>query len=94
MTQRIIRRVSTESFQHLHSLDLSFHLSRRTGMLSKAVDRGTRGISFLLGAMVFNVVPTAFEVSLVATILAIKVRGCVEEWGADVMANVAHFSRL
>lgn len=73
VTQSTIRRVSREAFAHLHRMDLSFHLARRTGSVSKAIDRGTRGISFVLGAMVFNVVPTAFEVTLVAAILAHKV---------------------
>lgn len=50
---------------HLHRLDLSFHLNRQTGALSKAIDRGTRGMSFTLSALIFNVIPTAVEVSLV-----------------------------
>ncbi|KFM65308.1 ATP-binding cassette sub-family B member 7, mitochondrial, partial [Stegodyphus mimosarum] len=61
-----IRRVAKSVFLHLHNLDLSFHLSRQTGALSKAIDRGTRGINFVLSALVFNVVPTAFEVALVS----------------------------
>ena len=72
VTQKIIRRVSGEVFDHLHSMDLAFHLGRQTGTLSKTIDRGTRGINFILGAMVFNVVPTAFEVGLVSIILAFK----------------------
>jgi ATP-binding cassette subfamily B (MDR/TAP) protein 7 len=53
----------------LHQLDLNFHLNRQTGALSKAIDRGTRGISFVLSALVFNVVPTIVEVTLVSAIL-------------------------
>lgn len=56
-------------FSHLHNLDLGFHLQRQTGALSKAMDRGTRGINFVLTALVFNVVPTIVEVALVSTIL-------------------------
>lgn len=57
---------------HLLELDLSYHLGRQTGALSRAIDRGTRGINFILSAMVFNVVPTALEVALVSGILAAK----------------------
>lgn len=56
-------------FLHLLNLDLNFHLSRQTGALAKAVDRGTRGINFILSALVFNIVPTAFEVTMVSSIL-------------------------
>jgi ATP-binding cassette, subfamily B (MDR/TAP), member 7 len=57
---------------HLHSLDLSYHVGRQTGGLSRAIDRGTRGINFILSSMIFNVVPTALEVVLVSGILAYK----------------------
>lgn len=50
-------------------LDLGFHLSRQTGGLTRAIDRGTKGISFLLTSMVFHVLPTALEISLVCGIL-------------------------
>lgn len=70
VAQNSVREMAKQTFLHLHSLDLSYHLTRKTGMLSKAVDRGTRGISFFLNAMVFNIVPTIFEVSLVSGILA------------------------
>jgi len=72
VSQDSIRRVARNVFTHLHSLDLSFHLSKQTGALSKAIDRGTRGISFVLSALVFNVVPTIFEVTLVSSILYYK----------------------
>ena len=57
-------------FRHLHDLDLSFHLNRQTGGLSKTLDRGSRGISFVLERMVFNVVPTFVELSMVCGVLA------------------------
>lgn len=72
VAQNSIRRVAKNVFLHLHNLDLNFHLSRQTGGLSKAIDRGTRGINFVLSALVFNVVPTIFEVSLVTGILYYK----------------------
>lgn len=59
-------------FEHIHSLDLAFHLGRASGSLARVVDRGTRGIHFILSSMIFNVVPTALEVLLVAGILAYK----------------------
>lgn len=68
-----IRKIATNVFLHLHSLDLSFHLNKQTGALSKTIDRGSRGINFVLSAMVFNVVPTIFELALVSSILGYKV---------------------
>lgn len=66
VTQSAIRRVANEVFNHLHALDLAFHLGRQTGGLSRVIDRGTRGINFLLSAMVFNVAPTLFEIAVVS----------------------------
>lgn len=72
VAQHSIRKIAKNVFLHLHNLDLSFHLSRQTGALSKTIDRGSRGINFVLTAMVFNVVPTVFELVLVSSILGIK----------------------
>ncbi|XP_063288135.1 iron-sulfur clusters transporter ABCB7, mitochondrial [Pelobates fuscus] len=72
VAQNSIRRIAKNVFLHLHNLDLGFHLSRQTGALSKAIDRGTRGISFVLSALVFNLGPTLFEVFLVSSILYYK----------------------
>ncbi|XP_055701099.1 iron-sulfur clusters transporter ABCB7, mitochondrial isoform X2 [Phlebotomus papatasi] len=72
VAQHSIRRIATNVFLHLHNLDLSFHLNRQTGALSKTIDRGSRGINFVLSAMVFNIVPTIFELALVSSILGIK----------------------
>ncbi|KAF6026186.1 ABCB7 [Bugula neritina] len=65
VAQNSVRHVGRKVFLHLHNLDLNFHLSRQTGALSKTIDRGTRGINFLLSALVFNVVPTMIEVAMV-----------------------------
>ncbi|KAI9689642.1 MAG: Iron-sulfur clusters transporter atm1, mitochondrial [Bogoriella megaspora] len=70
VAQKAIRNVAANVFDHLLRLDLSFHLSRQTGGLTRAIDRGTKGISFLLTSMVFHVIPTALEISLVCGILA------------------------
>ena len=69
VAQNAIRRVAGSVFEHLLKLDLNFHLSRQTGGLTRAIDRGTKGISFLLTSMVFHIIPTALEISLVCGIL-------------------------
>ncbi|KAF8018719.1 hypothetical protein BT93_H3579 [Corymbia citriodora subsp. variegata] len=69
---RTIRSVSRKVFSHLHDLDLRYHLSRETGALNRIIDRGSRAINFILSSMVFNVVPTILEISMVAGILAYK----------------------
>ncbi|KAI7856927.1 P-loop containing nucleoside triphosphate hydrolase protein [Circinella umbellata] len=72
VAQKAIRRVALNVFAHLHRLDLSFHLTRQTGGLNRAIDRGTKGISFLLSSIVFHILPTALEISMVCGILAYK----------------------
>lgn len=69
VAQKAIRRVAGSVYDHLLKLDLNFHLSRQTGGLTRAIDRGTKGISFLLTSMVFHIIPTALEISLVCGIL-------------------------
>ncbi|HEY3909493.1 MAG TPA: ABC transporter ATP-binding protein/permease [Stellaceae bacterium] len=69
VTQRAVRRLSLAAFRHVHSLALRFHLERRTGGLARAIERGTAGIDFLLSFMLFNVLPTLFEMLLVCGIL-------------------------
>lgn len=69
VAQKAIRRVATKTFGHLLNLDLSFHLTKQTGGLTRAIDRGTKGISFLLTSMVFHLVPTALEIGMVCGIL-------------------------
>ncbi len=67
--QRAVRRIALETFRHLHQLSLRFHLDRRTGGLSRALDRGLAGIEAVLRLAVFNVIPTLIEVVLVLGIL-------------------------
>ncbi|MFT6466055.1 MAG: ATP-binding cassette subfamily B protein [Halopseudomonas sp.] len=69
VAERAMRRVSLRVFEHLHRLDLGFHLARRTGGLARDIERGTSGISFLLRFMVFNIIPTLLEIGLIAVIL-------------------------
>jgi ABC-type transport system involved in Fe-S cluster assembly fused permease/ATPase subunit len=72
VTQSSIRRVALQVFQHLHRLSLRFHLERQTGGVSRDIERGSRGISFLLNFMVFNILPTLFEICLVTVILLVN----------------------
>lgn len=73
VAERAMRRVTLRVFRHLHRLELGFHLSRQTGALSRDIERGTSGISFLLRFMVFNILPTLIELGLVAVILWVTV---------------------
>ena len=69
VAQDAIRKVGRKVFDHIHQLDMQYHLARNTGQLSRVLDRGNRSISFILNAMVFNIVPTALEVSVVAGLM-------------------------
>ena len=72
VTERAIRRIGLKVFQHLHKLDLDFHLNRQTGGLSRDIDRGTSGINFLMRFMIFNIIPTLIEIVLVVGILFVN----------------------
>ncbi|MBV1776709.1 ABC transporter ATP-binding protein/permease [Burkholderiaceae bacterium DAT-1] len=65
VSQGAIRRIALEVFQHLHRLSLRFHLNRQTGGVTRDIERGTRGISSLLGLTLFNILPTLVEITLV-----------------------------
>lgn len=67
--ERVVRQVSGAVLRHLHALELAFHLERRTGALSRDIERGQGGISFLLRFLLFNILPTVFEIGMVAIIL-------------------------
>ncbi|KAF7945504.1 hypothetical protein EAE96_010271 [Botrytis aclada] len=69
VAQKAIRKVACNVFDHLLRLDLNFHLTKQTGGLTRAIDRGTKGISFLLTSMVFHIFPTVLEISMVCGIL-------------------------
>ncbi len=70
VTQRAVRRVALETFEHLHRLSLRFHLARQTGGLTRDIERGTRGISSLMSFLLFSIIPTLVELALVSGILA------------------------
>ena len=69
VSQNAIRQLTLNTFAHLHSLSLQFHLNRKTGALSKFIDRGTKGVDFLMNYVLFNVIPTIIEIFFVAGIL-------------------------
>ena len=69
VTERAMRRIGLQVFQHVHGLDLDFHLNRRTGGLARDIERGTNGISFLMRFFVFNIAPTLIEIGLVIGLL-------------------------
>lgn len=69
VTQGAIRKVALQVFEHLHALSLRFHLTRQTGGVSRDIDRGAKGISFLLSFSLFNILPTLVEIVLVAALL-------------------------
>lgn len=72
VTERAMRRIGLKVFEHLHALELNFHLNRRTGGLSRDIERGVTGVGFLLRIMVFNIVPTLLELAMVTGILLIN----------------------
>jgi len=67
--QHAIRSVGMQIFRHLHGLALRFHLARQTGGLNRAIERGTKGIQTLLSFLLFNILPTFFEIGLVCVVL-------------------------
>jgi ATP-binding cassette, subfamily B, heavy metal transporter len=71
VTEHAMRKVGLRVFNHLHQLELSFHLDRQTGGISRDIERGTNGISFLMRFLMFNIVPTLLEILLVAVIFAL-----------------------
>ncbi|XP_061128746.1 iron-sulfur clusters transporter ABCB7, mitochondrial [Syngnathus typhle] len=94
VAQSSIRRIAKNVFLHLHNLDLDFHLSRQTGALSKAIDRGTRGISFVLSALIFNLGPTVFEMGLVSAILFYKCGGAFTAVALGTLSTYTLFTIL
>ncbi|SYW76332.1 probable ATP-binding cassette transporter protein, mitochondrial [Ustilago bromivora] len=92
VAQQSIRRVARSVFTHLLALDLGWHLTRQTGGLTRAIDRGTKGISFLLTSIVFHIVPTALEISMVCGILSYKCGPSFAAVTAVTMAAYAWFT--
>lgn len=69
VTERAMRRIGLKVFNHLHKLDLDYHLNRQTGGVARDMERGITGISFVMRFMVFNIVPILIELLFVIGIL-------------------------
>ncbi len=67
--QRALRALALETFQHIHQLSMRYHVSRRTGGLSRIIERGVKGVEFLLRFLLFSIGPLILELLLVAIIL-------------------------
>jgi len=84
--------VAVRTFRHLHSLDVGFHLGRQTGALARNIDRGQKGIDFMLRSMVFNVLPTVAEVALVCGVLATRFGAAYAAVAAGTVATYTVFT--
>ncbi|MFW8636844.1 ABCB family ABC transporter ATP-binding protein/permease [Cribrihabitans pelagius] len=69
--QRALRRLALETFTHIHRLSMRYHITRKTGGLSRIIERGVKGVEFLLRFMLFSIGPLILELSLVAVILTV-----------------------
>ena len=67
--QRALRQLALETFRHVHALSLRYHITRKTGGLSRVIDRGVKGVDFLLRFLLFSILPLVLELALVAGIL-------------------------
>jgi ABC-type transport system involved in Fe-S cluster assembly fused permease/ATPase subunit len=69
--QRALRRLALETFRHIHALSMRYHMTRKTGGLSRIIERGVKGVDFLLRFVLFSVGPLILELALVAIILTV-----------------------
>ena len=69
VAQRALRSLALETFEHIHALSLRYHISRKTGGLSRVIERGVKGVDFLLRFMLFSIIPLIIELTLVSIIL-------------------------
>ena len=72
VTQRAVRTITLQVFEHLHALSLRFHLDRQTGGLTRDIERGTRSIGSLISYTLYSILPTLVEITLVLGILAVR----------------------
>ncbi len=71
VAQQALRRLALETFEHIHALSLRYHLERRTGALSRIMERGVKAIDFVLRFLIFSIGPLILELASVATILTL-----------------------
>lgn len=69
VSQKAVRRIGLNVFNHLHKLSLRYHLDRQTGGLSRSIERGTKGIETLFQFLTFNIIPTIIEILMVGGLL-------------------------
>ncbi|MBO6774475.1 MAG: ABC transporter ATP-binding protein/permease [Marinibacterium sp.] len=71
VAQRALRRLALETFRHIHRLSMRYHITRKTGGLSRVIERGVKGVEFLLRFLIFSIGPLFLELALVAIILTV-----------------------
>ncbi len=71
VAQRALRRLALETFRHIHRLSMRYHITRKTGGLSRIIERGVKGVEFLLRFLIFSIGPLFLELALVAIILTV-----------------------
>jgi ATP-binding cassette subfamily B protein len=86
VSQRAMRASGLDAFRHLHQLSLRFHLDRHTGGVGRDISRGTRGVYNLLGWVVFNILPTIFEI---AVVIAFMLRALDWRYAAVTLVTMA-----
>jgi ABC-type transport system involved in Fe-S cluster assembly fused permease/ATPase subunit len=74
VAQRALRRLALETFQHIHRLSMSFHITRKTGGLSRIIERGVKGVEFLLRYLVFSIGPLVLELVLIGAAIFWKLQ--------------------
>ena len=67
--QRALRKVALRTFRHIHEMSMRYHITRKTGGLSRIIERGVKGVDFLLRFLIFSIFPLALELLMVAVIL-------------------------
>ncbi|MBC7147120.1 MAG: ABC transporter ATP-binding protein/permease [Thioclava marina] len=91
VAQRALRHLALQTFTHMHQLSLRYHITRKTGGLSRIIERGVKGVEFLLRFMLFSVGPLILELTLVAIIFAV-----VFDWryAAVVIVTIAAYIKF
>ena len=69
--QRALRQLALETFTHIHRLSLRYHITRKTGGLSRVIERGVKGVEFLLRFMLFSIIPLIVELAMIGVVLAV-----------------------
>ena len=91
--QSAARRLSARVFRHVHALSLRFHLERRTGSLTKVVERGTKSIDMMLYFLLFNIAPTVIELTAICVIFYIKFGAGLVAATLGIVATYIGFTR-